>query len=167
MPAETRLSIRQRIIDAIKVRFTAIHQNNGFATNIGTHCFTWRDLDRAPFDSDAELADGGAINISDPDRDPGDGVLTAHDQVLTIEVIAAATADGYTPPDNHARRMEADILAAIGQDRKWTVDGTPLAKDTLPGKSNLATGHQGDRVAWVRLTFQILFRTQRFDPYTQ
>lgn len=162
MPAETRLTIRQQIFNAVKIRFEGIYQVNGFATEVGKHCFSWRDLDKKPFTAE-ELADGGAIVIADPDREPGEGVLTAHDQVLTIEVVAASTADGYTPPDNHARRIEADLLVAIGSDRRW---GT-LAKDTLPGKSEIRVNHGGDRVAAVKLTFQILFRTRQFDPYQQ
>jgi len=174
MPSpETRLSIRQQIFNAVKVRFQDIRQINGFATEVGKHCFAWRDLDKSPFtttktDDDGnivgdtgELEDGGAINISDPERDPDDGVLSAHHQILTIEVIAAATAGGFTPPDNHARRIEADLLSAIGQDVRWG----GLADDTLPGKSSLNVGHLGDRVAWVKLMFQIKFRTLRFNPY--
>ena len=172
---ETRPSIRQQIFDAIKVRFQRIRQVNGFATELGKHVFAWRDLTNHPFtttkiDEDGnevgetgELEDGGAINISDPERDPDDGVITSHNQILTIEVIAAATAGANSPPDNHARRMEADILSAIGEDVRWG----NLALDTLPGKSSLNVGHMGDRVAWVRLQFQIKFRTKRFNPYEQ
>lgn len=159
---ETRLSIRQQIFNAVRVRFEGIYQVNGYATDIGKHCFTWRDTEKVPVTA-AELSDGGLINIDDPEREPGEGVLTAHDQILTIEVCAYATADGFTPPDDHARRMEADILTAIGVDRKWST----LAKDTLPGKSSIGVGHLGDRTAAVKITFQILFRTGQFSPYTQ
>lgn len=168
MSAEVRKSIRQQIVEAVRDRFTAIRQGGGYATEVGKHCFIWRDLGQgnAPFTSD-ELADGGAINISDTDREPGDGVLTVHDQVLTIEVVAAASAEVESPPDTLARRIEADLLTAIGVDRQWTINGVALAKDTLPGKSRMGVGQIGDRVAWVQLTFTIQFRTRRFDPYTQ
>ncbi len=164
MPAETRVSIRQQIFDAIKARFATIRQINGFATEIGSHFFAWRDIEKVPFTTD-ELS--GCFSIFDPEREPGDGVINVHDQVLTIEVVAAASPAGNIgSADNHARRIEADILAAIGIDRQWEINGIKLAKDTLPGKSLLGVGHLGDRVAWVKLTFTIRFRTQRFDPYT-
>lgn len=168
MAAEVRKSIRQKIFDAVKVRFEGIRQENGFATEIGKRCFTWRAIgtDESPFTT-AELADAGVINISDADREPDNGVLTVHDQALTIEVLGASSAAVVSPPDAMARAIEADLLVAIGQDRQWTVDGAKLAKDTVPGKSTIGVGHLGDRVAWVRLSFTIRFRTNRFDPYTQ
>lgn len=165
MPAETRLPLRQQIFNAVRNRFELIHQNNGYATNVGTHCFGWRDTERHKW-TEEELT-VGCINIADPEREPGDGVLSAHDQILTIEVEAHASCDSGSTPDDHCRRIEADILTAIGVDRQWTVSSVKLAKDTLQGRSSIGVGHLGDRVASVKLTFQILFRTRQFDPYTQ
>lgn len=167
MSAELRTSVRQKIFDAVKARFETIYQVNGFATNVGSHCFSWRDLERSPFTVE-ELSDGGAIVITDDDRAPDPSVLTVHDQLVTFTVIAASTpTGGFANADRHARRIEADLIVAIGQDRTWTTDGVRLAKDTILGESQINVGHFGEMVAAVRLKFTVHFRTARFDPYTQ
>lgn len=166
MPAETRLSIRQQIVDAIRDRLNAIRQANDYATDVGSHCFIFRDLQNSPF-TPSELADGGAINITDSVCDRESGVLNVHDHSLAVTIQAASVSSGGFAPPEHARRIESDLLSAVGRDRQWEVDGVKLAKDTLPGPSRIGSGQIGDRVAWVELTITVKFRTQRFDPYTQ
>jgi hypothetical protein len=155
----------QRLFDAVKVRMQGIYVVNGYETDIGAHCFTWRDLTKHPL-TEAECP---CIALRDPTRDtsPQSSVITAHDHTLTIEVAAAAIGSVQAPPDNLARRILCDIDKAIGQDRQWTVDGVKLARDTLPGQDRLETAHVGDRIVGVTKTFTIIFRTRQWDPFNQ
>lgn len=154
----------QRLFDAVKVRFQAIHTNNGYQTDVGQKCFAWRDLNKSPF----TLDDAPCIMVRDPNRETSVlGVITAHDHTLTIEVYACAMAPDSSPPDNFARLILCDLDQAIGVDRQWTVDGVKLARDTLPGSDAMETVHTGDRIIGVRKTFTIIFRTRAFDPYNQ
>lgn len=161
-------SLWQRLFDAVKVRMQSIHTANGYETTIGACCFAWRDLSRSPF-TEAELEERlGGFAIRDPNRRTESGrVINTHDHTLTIEMVGVCFASANSPPDNFARRMLSDIDRAIGQDIKWTVNGTILARDTQPGEDVIESAHAGDRLVVVRKTFTINFRTGRFDPYNQ
>jgi hypothetical protein len=161
-------SLWQRLFNAVKERMQTIHVNNGYETNIGTKCFAWRDLNRTPF-TEAELQENvGAVVVRDPSRKTEQGkVINTHDHTLTIEVLAVRFATASSPPDNYARKMLSDIDKAIGVDRLWTVDGVAMARDTIALEDSIDAVHAGDRLIAVRKTFNIIFRTQRFDPYNQ
>lgn len=161
-------SLWQRLFDAVKVRMQGIHTANGYETTVGAKMFAWRDLGRSPF-SEAELATSlGGFCIKDANRKTEPGlVINKHDHTLQIEMLGACFASASSPPDNYARRMLCDIDKAIGVDLKWTVDGTMLARDTIAGEDVIEAAHAGDRLVVVRKTFTIIFRTARFDPYTQ
>ena len=157
-------SLWQRLFDSVKVRLQGILIANGYETDIGTHCFAWRDLSKSPF-TEAEMP---CCAVRDLTRDSSVlSVITAHDHTLTIEVSAMAMASLETPPDNFARRILSDIDKAIGVDRQWEVDGVKLGRDTLPGNDKMETVHSGDRIVGVTKTFTIIFRTRAWDPYNQ
>ena len=155
------INVWQQIFDAVKVRFSAITIDNGYETSIGSHCFPWRDLTKSPL----AAAEMPGFCYRDPTRNyaPDTVPLNKHGFILDLEVMAVTTADASSPVDNHARRIAADIHKAIGVDRRWSA----LAEDTLPVSDELQTEHLGDRIVGATVRFQIVFRTQRFDPYTQ
>lgn len=153
--------MRQLLFNEVKIRFTAIRTANGYQTDIGARCFTWRDTRATPFE-EQELP---CFAIRDPDCETHQRVSLHHDHTLVIEVHAAATG---APPDNWARHILADLDRAIGMDRQWANPaGRKLAKDTLPGTDAIEIIHASKRIVGVRKTFQIEYRTQRFDPYNQ
>ena len=156
-------SLREQLVQAIRARFQTIRTVNGYATDIGAHCFTWRDLEKNPFTAD-EISDGGAFTLRDPSCTTSTKTCTKHDHELTIECVAVTKG---APPDTWGRRICADLHKAIGVDRKWRVDGVDLAIDTLPGDDKIDVGHYGDRVAAVLKTFTVKFRTDSYDPYNQ
>jgi hypothetical protein len=156
-------SLRQQLFDAIRARFETIRTVNGYETEIGRRFFVWRDMEKSPFTTD-ELSQGGAFTIRDTTCSSTARIITSHDHDLTIECVAATIG---APPDNWARRIAADLHKAIGVDRQWTVNGTKLAMDTMPGDDELNVGHFGDRIGAVRKTFVVKFRTAAFDPYNQ
>ena len=155
----------QQLFDAVKTRFQRIYIVNGFQTDVGAHCFSWRDLNTSPI-QDSEFP---CIMVRDVKRETlREGrVINAHDHELTIEVYAGAKASGSSPPDNFARRILADLDQAIAEDIRWTISGVMLARDTIPGTDEIETVHAGDRTVGVKKTFTIQFRTRRFDPYNQ
>lgn len=161
-------SLWQRVFDAVKFRMQEIRTANGYETNVGAKCFAWRDLSRTPF-TEAELSESlGGFILRDASRRTESGrVINTHDHTLQFEMVGACFASASSPPDNFARRMLCDVDRAIGQDIKWTVEGTPLARDTQPGEDVIEAAHAGERLVVVRKTFTVNFRTQRFDPYNQ
>ena len=161
-------SLWQRLFNAVKERLQTIHVNNGYETNIGTRCFAWRDLNRTPFTAEEFTESIGGMMLRDARRETEAGlVINKHDHKLAIEVVAACFASASSPPDNFARKMLADLDRCIGQDIKWTIGGTMLARDTQAGQDEIEAAHAGDRLVVVRKTFTIIFRTGRFDPYNQ
>lgn len=155
------INVWQQLFDAVRVRLSTIHINNGYETSIGTHCFPWRDLNKSPW----TISEMPGFTYRDPMRTyaPDTVPLNKHGFVLDLEVMAATAADNSSPVDSHARRIVADIHKAIGVDRRWD----SLAEDTLPVSDELQTEHLGDRIVGVTCKFQIVFRTQRFNPYEQ
>lgn len=158
-------SLWQQLFDAVKVRFQRIYVSNGFETNVGQHCLTWRDLQTNPI----QPSEFPCITLRDVKRETmrESRVINSHDHELTIEVYAGAKASDSSPPDNFARRILADLDKAIGEDLKWTVGEVKLALDTIPGTDEIEAVHTGDRIVGVKKTFTIRFRTRRFDPYNQ
>ena len=84
----------QQLFDAVKTRFQRIYIVNGFQTDVGAHCFSWRDLNTSPI-QDSEFP---CIMVRDVKRETlREGrVINAHDHELTIEVYAGAKASGST-----------------------------------------------------------------------
>lgn len=158
-------SLWQQLFDAVKTRFQFIRVVNGYETEVGAHCLTWRDLQTSPI----QASEFPCIMLRDPKRETmrESRVINAHDHELTIEVYAASRAADSSPPDNFARRILADLDKAIGEDIKWTINDVQLARDTIPGTDEIEAAHAGDRIVGVKKTFTILFRTGRFNPYNQ
>jgi hypothetical protein len=153
-------SFRQQLWNAIKARFSNIHVNNGYATNIGTKMFNWRDLGAMPFTAD-EIP---GMMMRDADNTFEHSVITKHQHRLSIEVFAIA--DG-SPPDNLARSILADLDKAIGVDRQWTINNVHLAIDTVPVSDRIDVDHGDKRLAGVRKIFSVTYRHAAFDHYTQ
>ncbi len=152
-------SIWQQLFDAIKFRLAGVRIDLGYQTDIGTHCFPWRDLRKSTFTA-TEMP---GFMYRDPTRTRIDATLNKHFFELDIELVAVTTANASTPPDAHARMIAADIHQVIGVDRRWG----ELAEDTIPVSDELNTEHLGDRIVGVISKFQIIFRTVRFDPYNK
>lgn len=158
-------SIHQKIFNAVKTRFQGIRIDGGYETEIGAHAFAWRDFIHSPL-APEEMP---GFSLKDRQVEPSGRpeTITRHYHEISFEVQAMASATTSSPPDNHARRIIADLTKAIGVDRKWTTDSVAIAIDTEPGNAGIESVHLGDRVVFIRYEFTVRFRTGIFDPYTQ
>ena len=69
--------------------------------------------------------------------------------------------------DKKVRKMLADMVKAIGTDRKWNVSGTNLAWDTSIQSTEIDVEQAGEVVGQCQLIFSIMYRTADFDPYNE
>ncbi len=60
-----------------------------------------------------------------------------------------------------ARKLIADLTEAIQTDRKWG----GVAYDTDPVGNDVMIEQENEKIAHVRFTFRIRYRTRSFDPY--
>tara|TARA_R110000822_G_scaffold144541_5_gene283212 strand:- start:1037 stop:1525 length:489 start_codon:yes stop_codon:yes gene_type:complete len=156
--------IRQKIMDEVVVRFTTITTANGYETNIGSSVSLWRDLKSTPLVGD----EPDAVNIMDVTTLTDKSNQPVGTALHTMEIRAeAATQDTSMARDKKVRKMLADMVKAIGTDRKWTVSGTTLAWDTSIESSEIDVEQGGEIVGQCQLVFNILYRTLDFDPYNE
>lgn len=159
------LTIRQRIVNAVKLRMEGILTTGGYNSNLGQSVYVWRVHPRG--ESEADF-----INIKDVKRTTEQILLgrgqASHNHTLTVwvELIGKRVVD--TPADDTVRAMLADIEKAVGVDRYWTevATSTRLAEDTRPGEDQMIVEQAGQIIGGARYTFQIHYRTSAFDPYT-
>jgi hypothetical protein len=156
--------IRQKIMDEVVVRFTTITTGNGYETNIGNSVSLWRDLKSTPLVGD-EL---DAVNIMDVTTSTEKSQQPTGISMHTMEVRAEAATQGTAiARDKQVRKMLADMVKAIGTDRKWTVSGTVLAWDTSIESTEIDVEQGGEVVGQCQLIFNIMYRTLDFDPYNE
>lgn len=156
--------IRQKLVDEIKSRFETITTGNGYETNLGNSVKVWRDMEAAPF-PEGEL---DILNIKDvrteSSRDGEPMGTTGHELTVHAE---AATKDNSLARDKKCRKFLADMVKAIGTDRKWN-DGTDdLAWDTRIDSTALDVKQGGEIFGGCQLVFIVKYRTPDFDPYTE
>ena len=147
---------RQALIDAVVERLRGIKYADGYATDAGNSVFEHRDPLGEPF-NESELP---ACWIRD-----GSSEITAldssvHEHSLSLE-IGAHVSDMNAPAAG--RLLESDILKAVGVDN--TFGG--LCVYCQPTGGTLEVKREGKRQAGVRLLFEVRFRVNAWDNYTQ
>jgi hypothetical protein len=150
---------RQLIFDAVLTRLRSIRVAAGYASDLGTSVFAWRDTAASPF-SESELP---AANVRDPSRKSIQITTSQHQHNLQLEVDIACAA---ALPDQVLRTLLADVECAVGQDTRWIADGQILALRTLPTDDQIDTAQQAQTIGGARYRFEIEYRTTSFDPYT-
>lgn len=148
-------SYRQQIVTAILARFAAINGAGDFNFDLSTKVHEWRHLNMVPWVA-SELP---AVNVLDRAETTEQMLSGVHIHALTIDVLGAVASGPSTGSD--ARKLIADLTEAIRSDRKWG----GLAYDTDPVSSEIAIEHENDRIAHVKFTFRVRYRTKSFDPY--
>lgn len=143
---------RQRLLDAIKARLGGVTVLGGYQTNAGFKVHEWRDPQTQAF-TKAELP---AIWIRDPSDEINHLDSATHEHTLTVEIGAVCSGDAT---ESQARSMEADIMAAIGEDP--TFGG--LCHYCQPGNTTLEVRQLTDRASGVRVQLQLAYRTPAFD----
>lgn len=147
---------RTQILDAVQARLAAIAAGATYNFTIGsTKVFQWRDLKSQPWVA-AELP---ALNIRDGIERVNQALSGIHLHELPVEIMGAIVANSAAQAE--ARKLLADIVTAIGVDRKWG----GLAFDTDPQTEGLEVVQEGQRVAGARVQILIKYRTSSFNPY--
>lgn len=147
-------SIRQQIIDAINTRLKTILKANGYETNLGQNVFEHRTTALG----DSELP---GINFKDVGCDVSqeDIAIGQHGYELIME--AEITVKEGSTTAVQIRKMIADVIKATGVDPRWG----GLAVSTSPVSDSLKFEQSEKIIAGALLTYSIMFRTNKFNPY--
>ncbi|MFH2073973.1 MAG: hypothetical protein ABIJ57_01310 [Pseudomonadota bacterium] len=130
---------------------------NGYNLNSGSNVFWWRD-------SPLQISELPGILCMDT-VDTTVRAIGQHEHALTIELIISLESSdtGAT-----ARQAIADVIKALGTNVSPNVCLGGYAEDINPPDSELfEVSHEGIRGYGVMMTFQIIFATSPFDPYTK
>lgn len=148
-------TVRQRIVDAIKVRLGGIALQNGYGTDAGLNVYEWRDNSGEPIQEN-ELP---CITVRDESGQINKLDFDTSEHSLTVDVHALDRGDDAPAL---ARRLEADVLVAFGVDP--TFGG--LCHYCQAVNSMVEVKQTGKRSAGVRISFDIKFRVKSWDPST-
>jgi len=146
------VTIRQTIITAFDTRMKTIKVAAGYVTDLGNKVYEWL---QAPFQDDE------AISLIYRDRNtPIERTVGCDINTLAMEVVvvipSAATME-------EVRKAVADVIKCVGVDVTWSglaQDTSPITEDTVEFE------HQNRKIAGILLTFNIMYTTAPFDPYT-
>jgi len=154
--------IRQKIVDEIETRIGTITTGNGYETNVGSNVAVWRDMERAPFPSDnLDAANVKDVTTVETREEQAMGT-TQHTLTVHVEF---ATQQTSIATDAHLRKILADIIKAIGTDRRWN-DGTEnLAWDTRVVSTAIDVKQVEEIIGGGQLVFEVVYTTLDFDPY--
>lgn len=149
-------SLREQIFAEVAAQLALIKPENGYETSIGAGAFRWRVTEIGS----EELP---CHTVSDPESKTSNEVSRIHSHDTTFEVAAFDLKPEAIRVDQQGRKMLADLWKAIGVDRTWG----GLAIDTLPVGDEMTVEHTDRTYVGVKVKFRVLYRTLRFDPYTQ
>jgi hypothetical protein len=138
-------SIRQKIIDAIKTRFTMVSISE------------WRDLERNPFQQ-SELP---AVNLRDATEEIG--ILTWNRDLRTLPVMLEIAVMESTDGPKEIRKVIADLEVSVNTDRTW--GGLALESELMV--SEMAIEHLENKIMIARVPLRIQFITALGNPYSQ
>lgn len=148
------MSIRQNIIDAIAARLGLIASGHVFTLETGGSytCATspavvavWR---KTPFTPAQFPAVGIWDTRSTLDRE---GIVGAFTHLLEVSIVGFLASSA---PIGTARDLQADIVAAIGSDPRWS----GLADETIVEELPMDAAQGGDIVAAVEIRVTIRYR---------
>ncbi len=147
-------SLRQQIINAVDARLKTITTANSYETDLGRNVFEHRTTALG----DSELP---GINFRDVGCDVSqeDVAIGQHGYELTMEAEIVVKAGATSAIQ--IRKMIADVIKAIGVDPRWG----NLAVRTTPLSDGLKFDQSEKIIAGALLTYSIIFRTTKFNPY--
>jgi hypothetical protein len=138
-------SIRQKIIDAIKARFTALTVSE------------WRDLERNPFQQ-SELP---AVNLRDATEEIS--ILTWGRDLRILMVMLEMAVVESTDGPKEVRKVMADLEVSVNTGRTW--GGLALESELM--LSEMAIEHLENKIMIARIPLKIQFITAQGNPYSQ
>jgi hypothetical protein len=153
MPATPK---RTLIVQAVQTRLVAITAGATYNFTLGaTKVLVWRDLKSQPW----TVGELPALTIRDGIEQVRQALSGIHLHELPLDIMGAVTSS--TLPEDEARKLLADIVTAIGVDRKWS----GLAFDTDPIAEGIEVAQEGEHIAGARVQIVIKYRTNSFNPY--
>jgi hypothetical protein len=160
-------SIRSQIVAAVLARLEGINATGNYITSVGTGDIrVWRTT---PFQFD----DTPEISITDPDEEIEQYTGGIWTPKIDFEIFVAAGAnldlgssDSSYNVAQYLKDVFADLTFALGVDRYWTVNGTRLAYDTVPGKNNVLLEQTEEIMGLGIFRFSVKYRMKSFSPNT-
>jgi hypothetical protein len=152
-------TIRQQIITAFDTAMKVILVTGGYSSDLGLNVFPWRDTAL-----DIENDEFPAIvyrDVSEEAIPPEQVGFGKHQFKLNLDVLIFCE-EGATTPEE-MRLMIADIYKAVGLNQQWN----GLAFWTEPVLDQILIQEEKNIIGGARIQFQILYRTARFDPFSQ
>lgn len=147
---------RQQIVDALIARLETILGNKdggGFVTFAGGNVSLWKVVD-------VEQTKLPALVVRDTtDLIDREGVATAGDHTLTVEIDGLCEASKTETADKVARKLMADILKAIGVDESFG----GLAYRTRLAQANMQVVKESKHFGGVDLALTINYRTGKWE----
>lgn len=143
-------SKRQQIVTRIDLGLKTILVAAGYETNLGRNVYEWREEPLTKSKLPAAV-------WRETDRTV-EATIGEHEHTLTVEIQLVAT--GASAPQT-LRKMIADVVKMVGVNLTWN----GLAEDTKPPVETVSSERDKSRVAGATLTFDVIYRTGRFDPY--
>jgi hypothetical protein len=144
---------RQTLWNAVKGRMALINGTGGYQTSVGSDIREWQltPLERTDID---------CLLISDPREVPGEDQNKnsgGFNRYLEFE-LKAFLAESTASPEK-ARKVEEDLIKAIGVDERWG----GLARRTHMGISEIAVDEKGARIGGLDFTIRIEFSRARWE----
>lgn len=145
--------IRQTLINNIKTQLQTITVANSYETNLGSNVFEWRE-------SPLQQSELPAIIL----RDPSNQLVKTfgkHESVLRLELEIYTQGTPAT-----MRKAIADVIKCIGVEGKKDNPFTVAEVIKFAGDEEIETEHTEHKFAGVKMTFEIEYITDPWDPFT-
>ena len=150
-------SIRQQIVTQLDTLFKTILTTGGYNLNLGSHVFWWRV-------TPLQIAELPAIVLKDTQDQTTRATGRQDQHALTIEAVISINSSDFGAT---ARLAIADFIKALGTNVAPNTCLGGYASDIAPPDSEtFEAEHEGIKGFGIAITFQVLYGTLRFDPYT-
>lgn len=145
-------SLRQKLVDRMRLRFAGITVAGGYQTNLGQSLHEWRS-ERLPADANGLILRDEVAQTPLPEKNTGRWKRCLK---VAVDLVIAESAEQAT----EARKALADVVKAIGVDPLWKdADGHELADRTIPGDEHIMADREGNWIGGARLEFVIEYFT--------
>lgn len=153
---------RQKLVEAVIARMQSISVVNDYQTDIGARVEDWpRRFDEEELLEQPSKAILGVYDLPDAvEKESMESRGSTHKLTVQVRIFISSTV-----PAPELRTMIGDVVAAIGKDPLWQVEGSYLAMDTQPGSEGFVVPTDAMEVAGGAVEFTIVFPTAVFDPY--
>lgn len=147
---------RQKIVDKIVTLCEGISVAGGYQTDIGTVVGDW-----VQHYEEHELP---AISVCDLEEDVQSDMNDEHIDIYRMAVVIRVQFSADTRPQE-ARKAVADVLKAIGTNRRLTDSGTPLAYRLDLRRTGFVQSEEAMQIAAANIELDIYYHTTKWNYY--